>query len=350
MNVQIQLITEKAKWQQLWSAMPSPHILQTWEWGEIKRSTAGWHPWRYAFYENQNLSAIASIGLRKLGPFRIMYAPRGPLFKAASNGTRAVLSTLQTLARQHKAIWLKIDPDIACATKPVQGDEWQDLEDGQQIRNSLMEADWHYSPQQVQFPNTQRIDLSATEETILAQMSANARRKIRIAERKGIQIRSGKPDDIPELFDMYSETATRNDFRIRSFEYYRTAWLEMFRAGQAHFLIATYQNEAIAHCILFHGGNGCWFFYGASRNRERNRMPNHLLQWESMRWAKGMGYEYYDFLGAPTHFHKTDPLWKVYQYKRGFRGSLIRGLGAWDHAPFPRLYQWYQTVERIRKG
>lgn len=350
MSVQIERITEKTKWQQLWSDMPDPHILQSWEWGEIKQSTADWHPRRYAFYQDERLLAIASIGLRKLGPFCVMYAPRGPLFTHLGPGSPAVLAALQALAHQHRAIWLKIDPDIACAARPVQGNEWNDREAGQQFKSDLIDAGWQHSPQQVQFPNTQRIALSAPEETILAQMSANARRKIRIAQRKGIQIRSGNADDIPEMFQMYAETAQRNDFRIRSFAYYRTAWHEMFKAGRAHFLIATYQNEAIAHCILFHGGNACWFFYGASRDKERNRMPNHLLQWESLRWAKGMGYQYYDFWGAPTQFHESDPLWKVYQYKRGFRGCLIQGLGAWDHAPYPKLYRLYQTVEKIRSG
>ena len=29
------------------------------------------------------------------------------------------------------------------------------------------------------------------------------------------------------------------------------------------------------------------------------RMPNYLLQWEAMRWAKAQGYAVYDMWGAP---------------------------------------------------
>lgn len=328
--------------------MPSPHILQSWEWGEIKQETTSWRPHRFAFYQDKKLIAIASIGSKKVGPFCFMYAPRGPLFSTKLDNSKLVFSTLAKIAKEHKAVWLKIDPDISLSTRSHMQVDWEACNEGQTINSSLVDTGWRVSQQQIQFPNTQILDLSLSEENLLTNMSANTRRKIRVAERKDIKITGGTEEDLPSLYEMYSETASRDRFRIRPYEYYRITWSRMLQAKMAHIFIATYRDEEIAFCILFHGGNTCWFFYGASTNKERNRMPNYLLQWESIRWAKSNGYKYYDFWGAPTKFSEDDPLWGVHQFKRGFRGCLIRGLGAWDYTPYPSLYWMFQRIHHLR--
>ena len=116
------------------------------------------------------------------------------------------------------------------------------------------------------------------------------------------------------------------------------------RAGLAQALIAEYEGAAIAHVILFHFGRTCWYFYGASSNEERQRMPNYLLQWEAIKWAKARGYAAYDMWGAPDVFDDSDGMWGVYQFKRGFRGKLTRHIGAWDYVPYPWLYRVYDMI------
>jgi lipid II:glycine glycyltransferase (peptidoglycan interpeptide bridge formation enzyme) len=95
---------------------------------------------------------------------------------------------------------------------------------------------------------------------------------------------------------------------------------------------------------LFHFGRKCWYFYGASSNEQRDKMPNYLLQWEAIRWAKAHGYAVYDLWGAPDEFNETDGMWGVFQFKRGFRGTVVRHVGAWDYAPNPLLYGLYTQV------
>jgi lipid II:glycine glycyltransferase (peptidoglycan interpeptide bridge formation enzyme) len=88
------------------------------------------------------------------------------------------------------------------------------------------------------------------------------------------------------LYDLYRTTSERDGFLIRPLDYYRQAWQQFMERGLAQPLIAEHAGTPIAHVILYHFGKTCWYFYGASSNDERNRMPNYLLQWESMRWAK----------------------------------------------------------------
>lgn len=73
-------------------------------------------------------------------------------------------------------------------------------------------------------------------------------------------------------------------------------------------------------------------------------MPNYLLQWEAIRWAKAQGCTVYDFWGAPDEFVESDQLWGVWRFKAGFNGQVVRHIGAWDYPVRPLLYQLYTVV------
>lgn len=346
MTLRILTITERKRWNALLSALPYAHVLQTWEWGEFKRATTGWRPLRLAFERAGSVVAAASIGERRVGPLRVLYSPKGPAlaYEDAALLT-AVLAELEALARRRGAVWFKIDPDVIAATGLPGGDDDRADPTGAAVTAMLRERGWRFSADQVQFRNTIAIDLTQSEAALLAAMSQNTRRKVRIAEREGITVRSATLDDLPLLYELYRITGERDAFLIRPPAYYEQAWRRFLEAGLAHALIAEAplngERRAVAHVILFHFGRTCWYFYGASSNEARQLMPNYLLQWEAIRWAKAQGCAVYDLWGAPDHFVESDPLWGVYNFKRGFRGTIVRHIGAWDYTPIPPFYALY---------
>lgn len=338
----VSVISERKRWNDSLRALPCAHILQTWEWGEFKRDTTGWEPLRLAFIRDGAPVALASVGIRRVGPFSVLYAPKGPaLDYGDAELVDSVLGYLETTARQHRAVWLKVDPDVPLATGiPGEPDDTPQPV-GQALAARLARAGWRFSPDQVQFRNTIKVDLTQSEDDLLARMSQSTRRKVRVAEREGVTVRAAAAGDLPTLYALYQETGARDGFLVRPQWYYEQAWRRFMDAGLAHALIAEYDGRPIAHIILFHFGKTCWYFYGASSNDERQRMPNYLLQWEAMRWAKAQGCETYDLWGAPDVFDETDTMWGVYNFKRGFRGTVVRHVGAWDFAPSPVLYTAY---------
>ena len=87
-------------------------------------------------------------------------------------------------------------------------------------------------------------------------------------------------------------------------------------------------------------------------------MPTYLLQWEAMRWAKRQGCTQYDLWGVPDlseealedqFMDRSDGLWGVYRFKRGFGGKVRRTIGAWDKVYRPALYRMYQIYIRSRR-
>ena len=95
------------------------------------------------------------------------------------------------------------------------------------------------------------------------------------------------------------------------------------------------------------------YMYGASSDEHRNLMPTYLLQWEAMLWAREQGCRSYDLWGVPDEDEETleaeftqrsDGLWGVYRFKRGFGGRLVRTAGAWDLVYAPLRYRLYTAA------
>jgi lipid II:glycine glycyltransferase (peptidoglycan interpeptide bridge formation enzyme) len=334
-------VTDGRKWNALLRALPVHHVLQSWEWGEFK-ARHGWTAERFAFQRGTDVVAAAQMLTRRARPLpvSISYVPKGPALDYADRPLRrAVLDALAAGGRQRGAIFVKIDPDVVLGTGvPGADDEAPDLL-GQEVAADLRERQWRFSPEQIQFRNTVQLDLTQSEDALLAAMKQKTRYNVRLSGRKGVRVRAG--EDVELLFRLYTETAARDQFAIRPLAYYRDAWGSFLEAGLARALIAECEGEPSAALILFCFGERVWYMYGASLDIHRDRMPNHRLQWEAMRWAKAEGYTVYDMWGAPDLFEESDQMWGVWRFKSGFGGRVVRHIGAWDKIlsrPWHRLY------------
>jgi lipid II:glycine glycyltransferase (peptidoglycan interpeptide bridge formation enzyme) len=293
----------------------------------------------------------------------ILYLPKGPLLDWSDEPLRVrVLDDLQSFAKQQGAIFLKIDPDVVLG-KGVPGSEGA-VEDagGQAVMSALKRRGWLFSSDQVQFRNTVLIDLSPSEDELLARMKQKTRYNIRLAAKKGGTVRVGNRDDLPLLYKMYAETSLRDGFVIRDADYYQTVWRTFMQSPivqasivnrkssvpHAEPLIAEVDGEPIAAIFVFYFADRAYYIYGMSRELHRERMPNYLLQWEAMRRAKAAGCSHYDLWGAPEVFDESDAMWNVFRFKEGLGGQVVRTLGAWDYTPRPFWYKMYsQVIPRV---
>ncbi len=89
--------------------------------------------------------------------------------------------------------------------------------------------------------------------------------------------------------------------------------------------------------------------FGASSNEQRNLMPNHLLQWTAMQWARSRGCWYYNFRGIPDVLEEDQELWGVYVFKRGFGGYPLRFLETHDLVYQPLIYRLYMRLLEMKR-
>jgi peptidoglycan pentaglycine glycine transferase (the first glycine) len=363
---------ESKVWNSLISDLPNPHFLQTYEWGQVK-AKYGWQPIYLAWDEEGKMkeesslssfifhpSAAALILKRTISMggmsarLSILYTPKGPLLDWTNESLRnRVLNDLQSFAKKHGAIFLKMDPDVLLGTGIPQSEGDVTDNDGESVMSDLKRRGWRYSSDQIQFKNTVLIDLSPSEEELLARMKQKTRYNIRLAEKKGVTLRIGTSTDFDLLYKMYAETSLRDGFVIRDEGYYKTVWslftgnsqspvsTQSVQSPLAELLIAEVKNDPVAAIFVFYFSNRAYYVYGMSRTVHREKMPAYLLQWEAIKRARAKGCTVYDLWGAPDVFDDSDSMWGVYRFKEGLGGKVVRTLGAWDFASNPFWYKLY---------
>jgi lipid II:glycine glycyltransferase (peptidoglycan interpeptide bridge formation enzyme) len=328
---------DAANWDAFVASRPDAHILQTAAWGDLK-SRFGWSAERIAVTRDGQIAAGALVLFRRL-PLRLgtlAYIPKGPLVDLSDEAlTSTLLSGIDALARRRRSILLKIEPD-ALAGSPA-GERY-------------LQLGFRPSPQTVQPPSTILVDITRGEEDILAEMHQKTRYNIRLAERKGVSVREAGRDDLLAFNVLMQVTGARDGFDVHSPNYYNAAFDLFVLRNQARVFVAETEAQIIAGVFVFALGRRAWYFYGASDNDFRERMPNHALQWHAIRWAKTSGCCEYDLWGIPDadeaeleaqYLHRSDGLWGVYRFKRGFGGKVVRFIGALDRVYNPLLYRVY---------
>jgi lipid II:glycine glycyltransferase (peptidoglycan interpeptide bridge formation enzyme) len=344
-------VKSSGDWNEKIEALPGAHALQTWQWGQVK-SRFGWQP-RHLLWRNENAKIVAAalvlqrrIDLAGLPVgMSVMYTPRGPLLDWSDTALgKKVLDDLQSFAEQKKVIFLKIDPDLPIGYG-IPGDKSDEPNPiGEAVKQSLKKRGWLFSDEQIQFKNTVVVDLNEDQDAMLMRMKSKTRYNIRLAERRGVKVRTGSITDIDLLYKMYAHTAVRDDFLIRGEDYYRAVWERFFTDDLAAPLIAEVEGSPVGAVVIFRFGGRSWYIHGMSLDEHREKMFNYRLQWEAMLHAKKAGCYQYDMWGAPDTFDESDPLWGVYRFKDGFGGQVLRTLGAWDYPVRPLLYPLYTRI------
>lgn len=350
-------------WNELVSRLPLAHLLQTWEWSQVK-ARYGWQalPFVWSDPQSPNHQPVAAAMILKrslpVGGFArrlcVLYIPKGPLLDWNDAPLRRrVLDDLQAYARRQGAIFVKLDADVALGTGVPGTPAASESSRGQALQSELLQRGWKFSQDQIQFRNTVLIDLSPSEDELLARMKQKTRYNVRLAQKKGVTVRAARPDDLSQLYRMYAETSVRDGFLIRKEGYYQTVWRTFGHSSVAgpspalpfhEALIAEVSGEPVAAVSMFYFAGQAIYLFGMSREEHRDQMPNYLLQWEAMRRARAFGCQLYNLWGAPNIFDESDDLWGVFRFKEGLGGYVLRTIGAWDFTPNPLLYRMYTEL------
>jgi len=279
------------------------YIEQTKNWAEFRKSAKG-----EDFYE------IDGTFIQKMSlPFGKcwLYVNRGPIIN------------LDKLAKRENAVFARFE-------HPYQKSE------NHKFEKNLKNAHAHYQPE-----TTLVIDLTKSNEEILAQMKPKGRYNIKLAQKKEVQIREEPKAD--EFYELLQETTSRDKFHGHNKDFYQKM-IDM--VDDAKLYIAEYQGEPIAGLIATFYKDTATYYYGASSNKHRNVMAPYLLQWHAICEAKSKGCNYYDFLGIAPEGAKNHPWQGVTAFKRKFGGEVV------EYANYKeRIYQpfWYWVMRIIKK-
>jgi peptidoglycan pentaglycine glycine transferase (the first glycine) len=313
------------------------HVLQSYAWGEFKRQV-GWRPTRLVLERDGEVAGVGQFLLYDTMPVpgALMYCSKGPWLSWDDEETvRSFLGGAADVARRLGAHTLKIEPEVYA----------HDANAGP-LLDSIGFRDARYD---LNFATTVTVDLSMPEDGLLANMRKSTRYSVRKSAREGVEVI--KPENFEKawntFYDWMEDTAERKSgFTIRRpKEYLHDMMRTMHDAGKGHLFLAVHEGTPLAGAFVFTFGQKSWFMHGASSTEKRIHNPNHLLQWEVMRWARKQGINYYDMVGIPKpeNRNEDDPYYGVYRFKMGFGGNITNFIGCLD-LPLKntRARAWYE--------
>ncbi len=336
-------------------SLDAAHLLQSGFWCRFKEQF-GWTPFAFQVrvrHSNGEGTFNLFLHLRALFPgFSLAYVPFGPAFPLESGSeTSRVEEGFLLLERIGKVLGKELPSLCHLVRFDV---PWENPLGKVRNLNSSVRQDIHLykALTDIQPPDTVLLDLTQTEEELLNGMKPKTRYNVRLALKKGVEVRTGTVADLEQWYVLYRETAIRDRIGIHPYAYYRALFdLTHSYGGESPMLslfLASYEGTLVGGIIVALFKNEAIYLYGASSNQHRNVMASYLLQWEAIKWAKGLGASTYDLFGIPPTEDPTHPMVGLYRFKTGFGGRILHRWGSWDY-PIHRIpYGIYRQGERLR--
>ncbi|PIR92306.1 hypothetical protein COU01_02485 [Candidatus Falkowbacteria bacterium CG10_big_fil_rev_8_21_14_0_10_44_15] len=277
------------------------------------------------------------------------YAPRA----GTSNGERVTgnfIDDIIQLAKKENCIFLRIEPQNQLSIKNYELRKVADVQPSQTII----------------------LDLTKSEEELLAGMHPKTRYNIRLAEKKAVTVRTvetrhGASEDFEKFWELMEETVGRDKFRSHGKEYYKTmlgsldisiptapasspprrpAGSKEGNDGNklsVRLYFAEYENKILAAGIFAFYGDVVTYLHGASTHKHKEIMAPYALHWKMIKLAKQLGYKHYDFYGI------NEKKWPgVTRFKRGFGGKEVNYPGCFDIIFDKEWYGAYKVLRRIK--
>lgn len=319
------------------SAHERCNFQQSVEWARVKSN------WKNEIIlaEDRDGRIIGSLSvlIRSIPLFgNLMYCARGPVCDTHDiSALRQITAGAAELAEKYHAMALRMEPDIPsgdAAFRSIAADL------GYRIRENGGSHDV------IQPRHVFRLTLTGKSEAeIMAGFHRTWRYNIRLAERRGVEVRECGRSELKEFHRLMAETGIRDRFIFRPLSYFERIFDELGPEHVALFM-AYYNGKPIAGAIPIFYGNKTWYAFGASSNAHRNLKATYLLQWEMIKLAIARGDDIYDFRGVLEVTDENDPNSGLYQFKRGFGGELVEFIGE-TYMPYrPAAYAVYRSAEK----
>lgn len=306
-------------------------------WAEFQRDIRG-NAWRLVVEEDGEIFACCLIVRHRLpGGYAWFYSQGGPIGDYESprfdEWFMALKSAVFDLARKEGAVFWRISPLLQSENKiHLQG---------------FKKAHSHYQPE-----STLVIDLTQSEEEILAAMKQKGRYNIKMAGKSGVKVRfsDGGDGDLERFYKLLQKTTSRNGFHAHDFEYYLKMMKMLGSGGNAKLAMAEEGGDVLAGAIMTFYRQTATYYYGASGEIKRNFMAPYLLQWEMIKLAKEKGYAIYDFLGiSPEGAAAAHPWRTVTDFKLKFGGRRLNYLPEQEIVYRPLLFSALRFVKLLRR-
>ena len=311
-------------------------FLQSHEWGEFQRAV-GREVRRYG--SGDAYAQVVQYPIKKLSLRGTPSWSRGTeaislfgwtAYRASLNGlTETIIKDLKTT----NGIFLHVEPPKELPITPPEADQLLITKSHQPLETTIL-------------------DLTKSEDELLAGMHEKTRYNIRLASKHGVVVNRLDVTDPPSFvifWELLRKTAARQGFHLHERQYYSTMLRVLkgdledpTRAG-AHIYLATKDGKALATMLAISFAGTVTYLHGGSSDEHKKLMAPYALHWGVIRNAKSAGARAYDFWGIDEH------RWPgVTRFKLGFGGEVVSYPNAQELPLRTFWYKIYRVAQRLR--
>lgn len=302
------------------------HFLQSAEWEKFQQAE-GFQTRRV---EGEGFRAMAVVHETRLG--RYLFCPYGPeLWQAQGRelswSLEQALSSLARLAREEGAMFVRVEPTAYFPAATLEG---MGL-----VRSHEIDPE-----------HTWIIDLTCSQEDLLAGFEKSKVRVWKHREEHGIKVRSSQnPEEVRILTEMLAKLGEKKHFTPLDEEHLR----RQIVAGFATLYIAEVERQPAAAAIVMDHEGVRYALHAAENSEYRKLRPGTVVGVEKIVDAQRRGLKKFDFWGITTSTDPKHPWYGFTQFKKSFRGTQVDYSGTWDLPISKVKYRIYQGLRALNR-
>lgn len=318
------------------------HPIQSWAWGEFKKSF-GAKVERLGVFENNKLIDGIQIVFSKLPKVNLTVGYAG----RCSIKYKELIYAMKEVAKKHNAIFIKTEPNVFRNVDIETGLAEND-EKFKKLKNFLLESGGKQGKALFTVHDF-HLDLQPSEEVLMKSFHSKTRYNTRLAERKGVTVlENSTKEGMKNYVRLMEETTARQGFFNHN-ETYFLKLLEYFPKDRITILEAHYEGQILTAWVLFKFNGKLYYPYGASSNENRNVMPNNLVMWTAIQYGKKhlcTNFDLWGCLGPKPD--ENDSWFGFHKFKAGYNPQLVEYVGTYDFVYKSFLYKMFNLANNIR--
>jgi len=314
---------DRSAWDKHWKIVTLANLMQSWEYGEVKRCTERWRVHRFLLQDDnmkpQGLLQVLCFSLPFVGG--IARINQGPVFFSDSQwhspskeGAREVMAAILNTARQHRWWYLSIIPNFSAKDE---------------VATTLKEL----GPCKASggFCSSAIVSIDKSAEDIRSSFDSKWRSDLNKSEKMGLELEIPPTEDsLPYLIDNYRRMQQEKGFKgIPTKTLYQMV-RQQGPTWNPRILFARHNGERVCGNMFIGHGDSFTYLIGWLPEAGRSLRANYFLFWNAVMLFKDLGYKFCDVGGLGPHTAEG-----VARFKRRLNGEECWLVGEYSYCIFP---------------
>ena len=386
---------------------------------DLKQFKSNNHIKCYIVGVKEKKKVLAATLMYSIGTFmkkRRFYSSRGFIIDYNNKELLTFfVENLKKYLKKHNAMSITIDPNVIYRVRSSNGEIIDENKNDEVIDNLKSLGFTHFGFNKyfetMQVRWVYRLKLDKPYEELKNDFIKSTRKNIEATHNNGVKIRIGNVEDIKSLSKIFKETAERDEFNTKSYEYYKSMFESMpnqIKVYMAYIdpklrleltenklkeeeknneeinrkmqtdmvgnklrtkkevsdnLIKKYKEEIketkemikenpegvdIGALISVKSGTDYISLSSGTLTNYKKYYPKYALYDAHIEDAYKMGYKYVNFYGIAGDFNPENKYYGIYEFKRGFNGNVVEYIGEFTLG-IGSTYKLFTTLKKVKK-